>query len=89
MGPYIRTILAETNLVELKLCEHWSNYNSDFSATVLVMLRRFTGAARRDIRRMELLARRMMRCEMSHNEPVPSDDAGEIVNNDHTYCVPK
>ena len=27
--------------------------------------------------------------EMSHNEPLPSDDAGESVNNDHTYCVPK
>ena len=81
-GPYIRTILAE-----LKLCEHWSNYIADFSATFLVKLRRYTGAARRE--RMELLARRMMRCEMSHNEPVPSDDAGEIVNNDHTYCVPK
>ena len=25
--------------------------------------------------------------EMSHNEPLPSDDAGESVNNDHTYCV--
>ena len=57
-GPYIRTILAETNLVELKLCEHWSNYIADFSATFLVMLRRYTGAARRE--RMELLARRMM-----------------------------
>ena len=29
-GPYIRTILAETNLVELKLCEHWSNYIAKF-----------------------------------------------------------
>ena len=54
-GPYIRTILAETNLVELKLCEHWSNYK--FSATFLVMLRGYTGAARREIRRMELLVR--------------------------------
>ena len=48
-GPYIRTILAETNLVELKLCE--------FSAMFLVMLRGYTGAARREIRRMELLVR--------------------------------
>ena len=22
-------------------------------------------------------------------KPLPSDDAGESVNNDHTYCVPK
>ena len=56
-GPYIRTILAETNLVELKLCEHWSNYIAKFSATFLVMLRGYTGAARREIRRMELLVR--------------------------------
>ena len=52
-GPYIRTILAE-----LKLCEHWSNYIADFSATFLVKLRRYTGAARRE--RMELPPRRMM-----------------------------
>ena len=27
--------------------------------------------------------------EMSHNEPLPSEDAGEDVHNDHTYCAPK
>ena len=57
MGPYIRTILAETNLVELKLCKHWSNYIAKFSATFLVIFRGYTGAARREIRRMELLVR--------------------------------
>ena len=87
-GPYIRTILAETNLVELKLCEHWSNYIAKFSATFLVILRGYTGRGGQ-AGDQEDGAAGEEDDEMSHNEPLPSDDAGESVNNDHTYCVPK